>query len=175
MASSLYLLVSSTNLLKIIQGWVRSRCNCKMGARENWDSCSSFQASKLHWNSSSRHVICSCKYKIIVRGQWLFFVILFPMLHLFYGTCFDKFNLIQVAGLLYLRRNNLEFLQNKTAWGTLALFFVFAMISGQMWNHIRGPPLVQKTQGGVAYIHGSSQVIILIPKLIDYYRFKWKR
>lgn len=62
-----------------------------------------------------------------------------------------------VAGLLYLRRNNLEFLQNKTAWGTLALFFVFAMISGQMWNHIRGPPLVQKTQGGVAYIHGSSQ------------------
>jgi len=62
-----------------------------------------------------------------------------------------------VAGLLYLRRNNLEFLQNKTAWGILALFFVFAMISGQMWNHIRGPPLVQKTQSGVAYIHGSSQ------------------
>ena len=32
------------------------------------------------------------------------------------------------------------------------------MISGQMWNHIRGPPFVQKTQsGGVAYIHGSSQ------------------
>ena len=60
--------------------------------------------------------------------------------------------------MLYLRRNNLEFLQNKTAWGTLALLFVFAMISGQMWNHIRGPPLVQKTQGGVAYIHGSSQV-----------------
>merc|ERR1711902_264255 len=50
-----------------------------------------------------------------------------------------------------------EFLQNKTAWGTLALFFVFAMISGQMWNHIRGPPLVHKTQNGVAYIHGSSQ------------------
>ena len=62
-----------------------------------------------------------------------------------------------MAGLLYLRRNNLEFLQNKTAWGTLALFFVFAMISGQMWNHIRGPPLVQKAQGGVAYIHGSSK------------------
>jgi len=31
------------------------------------------------------------------------------------------------------------------------------MISGQMWNHIRGPPLVHKTQQGVAYIHGSSQ------------------
>lgn len=63
------------------------------------------------------------------------------------------------AGLLYMRRNNLEFLYNKTAWGLLALSFVFIMTSGQMWNHIRGPPLVQKTQGGqVAYIHGSSQV-----------------
>jgi len=63
-----------------------------------------------------------------------------------------------VGGLLYLRRNNLEFLYNKTAWSLLALFFVFAMISGQMWNHIRGPPFVHKTQqGGVAYIHGSSQ------------------
>jgi len=63
-----------------------------------------------------------------------------------------------VGGLLYLRRNNLEFLYNKTAWSLLALFFVFAMTSGQMWNHIRGPPFVHKTQqGGVAYIHGSSQ------------------
>lgn len=62
------------------------------------------------------------------------------------------------GGLLYLRRNNLEFLYNKTAWGLLALIFVFAMTSGQMWNHIRGPPLVHKTQNGqVAYIHGSSQ------------------
>jgi len=63
-----------------------------------------------------------------------------------------------VGGLLYLRRNNLEFLYNKTAWSLMALFFVFAMTSGQMWNHIRGPPFVQKGQnGGVAYIHGSSQ------------------
>merc|ERR1712079_650743 len=55
-------------------------------------------------------------------------------------------------------RNNLEFLYNKTAWSLVALFFVFAMTSGQMWNHIRGPPFVQKTQsGGVSYIHGSSQ------------------
>merc|ERR1711976_231632 len=48
-----------------------------------------------------------------------------------------------VGGLLYLRRNNLEFLYNKTAWSLIALFFVFAMTSGQMWNHIRGPPFVQ--------------------------------
>ncbi|TRY75133.1 hypothetical protein TCAL_00665, partial [Tigriopus californicus] len=63
-----------------------------------------------------------------------------------------------VAGLLYFRRNNLEFLYNKTAWGLIALVFVFAMCSGQMWNHIRGPPLIHKTpNGNVAYIHGSSQ------------------
>merc|ERR1712018_121189 len=60
--------------------------------------------------------------------------------------------------LIYMRRNNLEFLYNKNLWAMMALFFVFAMTSGQMWNHIRGPPLVHKTQGGqVAYIHGSSQ------------------
>ena len=64
-----------------------------------------------------------------------------------------------VGSLVYLRRNNLEFLFNKTTWCVLALFFVLAMISGQMWNHIRGPPFVHKSQsGGVAYIHGSSQV-----------------
>eukprot|EP00095_Tigriopus_kingsejongensis_P001156 maker-scaffold628_size122696-snap-gene-0.36 protein:Tk01156 transcript:maker-scaffold628_size122696-snap-gene-0.36-mRNA-1 annotation:"hypothetical protein DAPPUDRAFT_213631" len=63
-----------------------------------------------------------------------------------------------VAGLLYLRRNNLEFLYNQTAWGLIALVFVFAMCSGQMWNHIRGPPFIHKTQNGmVSYIHGSSQ------------------
>jgi len=62
-----------------------------------------------------------------------------------------------VGGILYLRRDNLDFLKNKTAWAIIALFFVFAMISGQMWNHIRGPPFVQRTQKGLAYIHGSQQ------------------
>jgi len=63
-----------------------------------------------------------------------------------------------VGSLVYLRRNNLEFLFNKTTWSVLAMFFVLSMISGQMWNHIRGPPFVHKTaNGGVAYIHGSSQ------------------
>jgi len=62
------------------------------------------------------------------------------------------------GGFLYVRRNNLEFLYNKTMWGVWALFFCFAMTSGQMWNHIRGPPFVHKNQNGqVSYIHGSSQ------------------
>ena len=91
-----------------------------------------------------------------------------------------------IGGLLYLRRNNLEFLYNKNMWAVVSLviipltsskkkrhtnkryiclqmflrqqFFVFTMTSGQMWNHIRGPPFVHRTpQGGIAYIHGSSQ------------------
>lgn len=63
-----------------------------------------------------------------------------------------------VGGFLYLKRNNLEFLQNKQLWGLLSLLFVFAMISGQMWNHIRSPPFVHKSQnGGIGYFHGSSQ------------------
>ena len=84
-----------------------------------------------------------------------------------------------IGGLLYLRRNNLEFLYNKTMWGVLSLvpdiatlviqycpltfllvfqFLVFTMTSGQMWNHIRGPPFVHRTNtGNIAYVHGSSQ------------------
>uniref|UniRef100_A0A8C9QWE2 Tumor suppressor candidate 3 n=1 Tax=Scleropages formosus TaxID=113540 RepID=A0A8C9QWE2_SCLFO len=49
-----------------------------------------------------------------------------------------------VGGLLYLRRNNLEFIYNKTGWAMAALCVVFAMTSGQMWNHIRGPPYAHK-------------------------------
>lgn len=66
--------------------------------------------------------------------------------------------LVLVAGFLYLRRNNLDFMYNKTMWGFGALFFTLTMISGQMWNHIRGPPFIHKSpNGNVAYIHGSSQ------------------
>lgn len=62
------------------------------------------------------------------------------------------------GGFLYVRRNNLDFLYNKQMWAMLAVLFTFAMISGQMWNHIRGPPFIHKSQnGGVAYIHSSSQ------------------
>lgn len=64
-----------------------------------------------------------------------------------------------IGGLLYLKRNNLEFLYNKTSWGIAALSIIFAMTSGQMWNHIRGPPFMHKNPqtGQVHYIHGSSQ------------------
>lgn len=47
-----------------------------------------------------------------------------------------------VGGLLYMRRNNLDFLYNRTSWGFICLCIVFAFMSGQMWNHIRGPPFI---------------------------------
>ncbi|CAG0891504.1 unnamed protein product [Cyprideis torosa] len=64
---------------------------------------------------------------------------------------------IFAGAVVYLRRNSLDFLKNKTMWAIFCLCFVFAMISGQMWNHIRGPPFLHKSQNGVGYIHGSSQ------------------
>ncbi|OQR80256.1 tumor suppressor candidate 3-like [Tropilaelaps mercedesae] len=64
--------------------------------------------------------------------------------------------IVLVGALLYMRRNNLELLYNRTSWGMLALCIVFAMMSGQMWNHIRGPPLTQRTERGISYIHNST-------------------
>jgi len=73
---------------------------------------------------------------------------------------------VLVGGLLYLKRNNLEFLYNKNAWGLASLFIVFFMTSGQMWNQIRGPPVVQRGQNGISYIHRSSQGQLVIETYI---------
>ncbi|XP_001605789.2 tumor suppressor candidate 3 [Nasonia vitripennis] len=74
------------------------------------------------------------------------------------GTVAVVMLLILIGGFLYLRRNNLDFIYNKTIWGFGALFFTLTMVSGQMWNHIRSPPFIYKSpNGNVAYIHGSSQ------------------
>ncbi|KAK7162022.1 hypothetical protein R3I94_004621 [Phoxinus phoxinus] len=61
-----------------------------------------------------------------------------------------------VGGLLYLRRNNLEFIYNKTGWAMAALCVVFAMTSGQMWNHIRGPPYAHKNPQNGQVVSASS-------------------
>lgn len=49
-----------------------------------------------------------------------------------------------IAGLLYVKRDNLEFLYNKTTWSMIIISFILIFISGQMWNQIRGPPLVHR-------------------------------
>ncbi|VVC36256.1 Thioredoxin-like fold,Oligosaccharyl transferase complex, subunit OST3/OST6 [Cinara cedri] len=62
------------------------------------------------------------------------------------------------SSFLYVRRNNMEMIFNKNLWGIGAVLFCLTMISGQMWNHIRGPPLMHRNQQGViTYIHNSSQ------------------
>lgn len=72
-----------------------------------------------------------------------------------------------VGAFLYLKRNNLEFLYNKQMWAFIAVIFCFAMVSGQMWNHIRSPPFVHKSQnGGIAYVHGSSQGQLVVETYI---------
>jgi len=73
-----------------------------------------------------------------------------------------------IGGLLYLRRNNLEFLYNKTSWGIISLSIIFVMISGQMWNHIRSPPFMHRNpqNGQVHYIAGHSQGQFIIETYI---------
>uniref|UniRef100_A0A0K0CWK6 Magnesium transporter protein 1 n=1 Tax=Angiostrongylus cantonensis TaxID=6313 RepID=A0A0K0CWK6_ANGCA len=67
--------------------------------------------------------------------------------------------LILVLGLLYLKRNNLEFLYNRTSWGLICLCITFVFLSGQMWNHIRGPPFIMNNPQTreASFIHGSAQ------------------
>ncbi|GMT21043.1 hypothetical protein PFISCL1PPCAC_12340, partial [Pristionchus fissidentatus] len=64
-----------------------------------------------------------------------------------------------VLGLLYMRRNNLEFLYNRTFWATVCVGMTFVFMSGQMWNHIRGPPffMTNPNTRETQYIHSSTQ------------------
>jgi oligosaccharyltransferase complex subunit gamma len=75
------------------------------------------------------------------------------------GTIAMSLLFIIVAGILFMKRNNLEFLYNTKVWGVVALCIIFAMTSGQMWNHMRGPPFAHRNPqtGQINYIHGSSQ------------------
>jgi len=61
-----------------------------------------------------------------------------------------------VGGLLYVKRNNLEFLYNKTTWSLIVIGSILIFISGQMWNQIRGPPLVHRNQqtGQIGFFAG---------------------
>ncbi|XKL67975.1 hypothetical protein PGB90_003466 [Kerria lacca] len=59
--------------------------------------------------------------------------------------------------VMYFKQENFEFLQNRTLWAVITISFCLMMISGQMWNHIRGPPFYHRSSNGISYIHGSSQ------------------
>lgn len=49
-----------------------------------------------------------------------------------------------IGGLLYVKRNNLESFYNRTTWSFITISCILIFISGQMWNQIRGPPLVHR-------------------------------
>jgi oligosaccharyltransferase complex subunit gamma len=51
---------------------------------------------------------------------------------------------LMVGSVLYVKRNDLGFLYNKTTWSLIIIGSILMFISGQMWNQIRGPPLVHR-------------------------------
>jgi hypothetical protein len=59
----------------------------------------------------------------------------------------------------YLKRENLHILYEPKYWAIAAMAWIFVMISGQMWNNIRGPPFAHKNPqtGGMGYFSGTSQ------------------
>lgn len=64
-----------------------------------------------------------------------------------------------LLGMLYMKRNSLDFLFNRTVWGFVCLAITFIFMSGQMWNHIRGPPfmITNPNTKEPSFIHGSTQ------------------
>jgi len=43
-------------------------------------------------------------------------------------------------------------IQNKSIWTAFSLITIFMMISGHMWNHIRGAPYILPQNGKISYI-----------------------
>ena len=72
------------------------------------------------------------------------------------GTLFMLFALI--CFILYYRFDNLQFLYNTKGWGILIIGFVVVMLTGQMYNGIRGPPVAEKTSHGVSFISENPQM-----------------
>ncbi|KAL3316926.1 hypothetical protein Ciccas_004421 [Cichlidogyrus casuarinus] len=61
------------------------------------------------------------------------------------------------CSLIYFKRDSLGFLMNRNVWAFISLNVIFYMISGQVWNHIRGPPLINVEQGGrIVFIYPGS-------------------
>ncbi|KAI6222355.1 hypothetical protein M3Y99_01507300 [Aphelenchoides fujianensis] len=64
-----------------------------------------------------------------------------------------------ILGLLYMRRDNLDFIYSTYFWGSICVIASIAFTSGQMWNHIRSPPFVMThpQTRETSFIHGSTQ------------------
>lgn len=83
----------------------------------------------------------------------------FPIIRppIFFGTAGLLILFFVGSIVIYFRTENFGVLNNRTLWGITAVAFCLLMTSGQMWNHIRGPPfLTRAPNGGLSYIHTSS-------------------
>lgn len=60
------------------------------------------------------------------------------------------------CAILFMCRNSLGNIFNRNVWAISAVAIVLLMTSGQMWNHIRGAPLMQRGRSQNNYIHSSS-------------------
>lgn len=71
--------------------------------------------------------------------------------------------LAMVAGLAYVKRDSLEFLFQRTTWACIVIAFILVMMSGQMWNQIRGAGFAHRDPrtGAVVSIPSSSAYSLL--------------
>lgn len=63
---------------------------------------------------------------------------------------------LTICAIIYMSRNSLGIIFNRNVWAITAVAIVLLMTSGQMWNHIRGAPLMQRGRTQNNYIHTSS-------------------
>lgn len=71
--------------------------------------------------------------------------------------------LIAVGGLIcfgaaYMTGFQFEWLMNSRLWAAMSIFIILTMTSGQMWNHIRGPPPMGRQGNRMMFIANSSQM-----------------
>jgi len=84
-------------------------------------------------------------------------------IHIFRPPNYSGFLLVvllvtMIAGLLYMKRNSLEFLYNQFVWGVFVILAILICISGQIWNSIRGSPFLHRNPqtGQIGLFSGSS-------------------
>ncbi|CAF1552195.1 unnamed protein product [Rotaria magnacalcarata] len=84
-------------------------------------------------------------------------------IHIFRPPNYSGFLLIillvtMIGGLLYIKRNSLEFLYNQVVWGMFVVLAILICISGQIWNSIRGSPFLHRNPqtGQIGLFSGSS-------------------
>ena len=70
-------------------------------------------------------------------------------------TCLTENTTSTYKPIEVIWKTMLCFLQSDTTWSMLIVNWVLAMLSGQIWNKIRNPNLVGRTQKDMTWIHAS--------------------